>query len=219
MYAILAVASITSRSSVKTRPRWSAAAANTTPHTAMNAKQMKKVTYIASSARFDSPAPRRFPTRMVDAIATANGSDKNASVASCSMVRCASRATVPRYPARSVVISKLHASMRSMTAPGPASFQKPRVNFNSLSRRRSHRLGRVDASRCLHHAAYAIADSSWNHRQALVAIGAPLNPMFAGPKMRIQLRMTLKTLATMPMYTGGARMCCDCRYLVYTWNQ
>ena len=188
---------MTSRSLVNTYPKTSAAAANTTPHTAMNAKHMTNVTYMASSALFPSPAPSKFPILMVLAMATANGSERNASVASCNIVRCASNATVPRYPASSVVISKLHASMSIMIAPGPARTQKPLDNLINLCLGISHRTGLVfDArSRVLQGPnAYAIASNSWNHRHMLVATGAPLNPIFAGPKMSTQLRITLNTV-------------------------
>ena len=98
----------------------------------MNAKHMTNVTYMASSALLPSPAPNKFPIRMVLAMATANGSERNASVASCNIVRCASNATVPRYPASNVVISKLHASMSIMIAPGPASTQNPYLKNTSV---------------------------------------------------------------------------------------
>ena len=78
---------------------------------------------------------------------------------------------------------------------------------------------------------YAAVKKSCAHRETLVATGAPSKPSPTkggdvlppleedGPKMNSQFNSTFRAFARSAMYTGGARMCCDCKYLVATWVQ
>mmetsp|Transcript_91420 Transcript_91420/g.258884 ORF Transcript_91420/g.258884 Transcript_91420/m.258884 type:complete len:211 (+) Transcript_91420:301-933(+) len=123
-----AVRRTTGRLSLKTSASSSRSKNMTRPVADMKDAPRMMLSTAARRARGPSPAPMRFPTRIVAAIEIPSGKERKQKPATVSRMLCASRARSLTWPAKTVMASKLQASnaiMRPPARPMRASSARP----------------------------------------------------------------------------------------------